>query len=244
MFCIKCGTVLPDDANFCFKCGCDLRNLNPKSGMDKFTIKCVKHPTAKPMRVNVGEYVKFGRYPQNNDNYKEPIEWLVLEVESNEALLVSRYGLDRRQYHQGVISMTWEQCDLRNWLNHDFLKSAFTAEEQRRIKISDVVNVANPEYGTSGGNNTQDRVFCLSIAEAERYFKNDGKRRCRLTPMAEEHGAGYGAHRNCWWWLRSPGDNQNYASGVRPDGSLCLRGDHIYDISSTVRPALRLICNL
>ncbi|WP_406546684.1 zinc-ribbon domain-containing protein, partial [Succinimonas sp.] len=27
MFCVKCGIPLPDDANFCFKCGCDLRSL-------------------------------------------------------------------------------------------------------------------------------------------------------------------------------------------------------------------------
>ncbi|WP_406043443.1 hypothetical protein [Succinimonas sp.] len=41
-----------------------------------------------------GDYVKFGSYTQNNSEVKEPIEWLVLEVNSHETLLVSRYGLD------------------------------------------------------------------------------------------------------------------------------------------------------
>ena len=196
--------------------------------------------------ITKGGYIKFGSYPQNNGNTKEPIEWLVLEVNDQEALLVSRYGLDCKQYHHQKTKITWEYCDLRNWLNHDFLKAAFSAEEQQKIKLSDVVNENNRKYDTSGGKNTQDRVFCLSLAEAESYFKNDRERQCRPTALAKVHGAYSSDDGYCWWWLRSPGDSQDYASGVFTGGALHPNGNYVLNGSLAVRPALRLsgICNL
>ena len=195
-----------------------------------------------PESVKQGGYIKFGSYPQENGNTREPIEWLVLEVNGNEAFLVSRYGLDCRQYHHACVSMTWEQCDLRKWLNHDFLEAAFTEEEQRRIKVSEVVNDNSRQYDTRGGNNTRDRVFCLSLAEAEQYFENDSERRCRPTAQAKAHGA-YVSAGCCYWWLRSPGDYQHSASYVYTGGALLPIGDYVHCDYGAVRPALRLIWN-
>ena len=209
------------------------------------TVKGIKYPAVmpKPMPVfKVGEYVKFGSYPQNYRS-GEPIEWLVLEVSDQEALLVSHYGLDCKEYHHWDVPMTWEQCNLRRWLNGKFLKAAFSAEDQRRIKLSEVVNGDNREYGTRGGYYTQDRVFCLSLAEAERYFKNDSERLCRPTAHARNQGAGVdNGNGCCCWWLRSPGFNQECASWVNAGGALCPGGNAVWDIHA-VRPALRLIWN-
>ncbi len=49
--------------------------------------------------IKRGDYVKFGRYPQNRGTVKDPIEWLALEVNGYEALLISRFSLDSRPYH-------------------------------------------------------------------------------------------------------------------------------------------------
>ena len=73
-----------------------------------------------------GDIIKFGKYPQDSNDSKSPIEWLVLDVKGNEALLISRYGLDCKRYHHERDDITWEDCDLRKWLNCDFLKSAFS----------------------------------------------------------------------------------------------------------------------
>ena len=189
-----------------------------------------------------GDIIKFGKYPQDRNGSKSPIEWLVLDVKGNEALLISRYGLDCKQYHSGG-SITWEDCDLRKWLNSDFLKSAFSNEESERILVSELRNDDNPEYGTPGGNDTKDRIFCLSIAEAEQYFSSDEDRQCRPTAYARNHRA-YVKNDCCDWWLRSIGFDQGRATDVDSGGALFLGGGGVNYGHDAVRPALRIICNL
>ena len=56
-----------------------------------------------------GDIIKFGKYPQDNYSFRTPIEWLVLDVKGNGALLISRYGLDRKRYHPVWENTTWCQ---------------------------------------------------------------------------------------------------------------------------------------
>lgn len=80
----------------------------------------------------VGHYVSFGKYEQDNNtsNGKEKIEWLVLEVKDGKALVISKYALDCKPYNTSSTNVTWETCSLRNWLNNDFINSAFSATEK------------------------------------------------------------------------------------------------------------------
>ncbi len=121
------------------------------------------------------EYVVFGSYEQDNDdsNGKEPIEWMVLDENENGKLLISRYVLDRVEYNTEYTDVTWETCSLREWLNEDFLNSAFTAEEQAKIATANLVNADNAYYGVDGGNDTKDKIFCLSLDEMFKYFEFD-----------------------------------------------------------------------
>lgn len=212
-----------------------------ENGVEKGETIMVNGIRYVPVTIKKGDFIKFGSYPQKNGRAKEPIEWLVLEVNGNEAFIVSRYGLDCKQYHHKNISMTWKNCDLREWLNHDFLNEAFSKEEQQRIRLSVIVNDDNLEHGTSGGSITKDRVFCLSLAEAKGYFNNDGERRCQPTTLAQTHGARFCDDGYCWWWLRSPGLNQGLASYVYPSGVFELRGCIVNIDCYAVRPALRII---
>lgn len=94
-----------------------------------------------------------------------PIEWLVLARDGNKALLISRYGLDAQKYNTINTGVTWEKCTLRTWLNNAFYNKAFNSAEQTAILITNVDNSKNQCYSgwsTSGGNNTQDKVFLLS----------------------------------------------------------------------------------
>ncbi len=197
-----------------------------------------------PVTMKKGAIIRFGHYPQNSDNRKSPIEWLVLHVKEKEVLLISRYALDCKQYHHGYTStsITWENCDLRKWLNGDFIKSAFSEEEAERILVSDIKNGDNPQHHTKGGNNTKDRVFCLSISEAKQYFGNDESRKCKPTAYARQQGASV-YNDCCYWWLRSPGGDQSNAADVDSDGALDLCGYIVNNDFHAVRPALRIICN-
>ena len=185
----------------------------------------------------VGNIVTFGTYPQMADGTDQtPIEWIVLDYDENnhKALLLSRYGLIAGQYNNAWTEITWEKCSLRKWMNGEFLNKAFSEAEQYKILTTVVDNSAGQGYwNTDGGSNTQDKIFLLSCAEAERYLGvtydggNNTDSRAAPTSFAKEQGGwkndsyltknGESAG---WWWLRSPGRNQNFAAYVNYSGLL------------------------
>lgn len=201
----------------------------------------------------IGDSVKFGTYPQTAEGSdKTPIEWRVLAREGNRALLLSRYGLDVQLYHTKSTEMTWEKCTLRKWLNDDFIDRAFTEEQRDAILLTNVDNSVGQGYGkwnTTGGKDTQDKVFLLSYAEANRYlgvtYDDDDNLKPRVVPTAYAIAQGAGTHEDYqtldgadagWWWLRSPGSGQRAASVVSCDGSLnCIL---VRCVDACVRPAL------
>ena len=195
-----------------------------------------------PQDIAVGGYIKLGRYYQESTVEKTPVEWLVLEKKSKELLLISRYVLDCRQYHHDRVTTTWEKCDIRKWLNNEFLKEAFSPEERERIKESKVTNADNPEQKTKGGNDTVDRVFLLSIQEASKYFTDDSSRQCKSTQFVEDKNFLIDESGFSDWWLRSPGAKK-YAAIVYADGTIDMFGSPVSNGSCSVRPVLRLLMN-
>ncbi len=121
---------------------------------------------------NAFETITLGTYEQDGDasNGAEPVEWLVLKREADRVLVLSRYVLDQKAFHVKRQEVTWETCDLRQWLNNDFYEKAFSAEDRQRIIATPLKPTGNPIYGVSGGNETTDNVFCLSLAEAVSCF--------------------------------------------------------------------------
>lgn len=112
------------------------------------------------------------------------MEWLVLAKEGNKVLVISKYALDCQPYNTSFTSVTWETCSLRKWLNGTFINNAFSAEEQAMIPTVTVSADKNPDYSTDPGNATQDKVFLLSITEANQYFTSDEARKCGTTEYA------------------------------------------------------------
>ena len=189
----------------------------------------------------VGGYVTFGSYEQDNNigNGQEPIEWLVLDYDAvnNRALMISRYGLDAKPYNEKFddanrryADITWEKCSLRMWLNGEFLSKAFTSQEQKCILTTKVDNSASQNYYgyvSEGGNNTQDKIFLLSYAEAKQYFdvsfalnRSRGEDNTKAQVEPTEYAIKQGADPNGAWWLRSPGEEQNCAFYINYQGHL------------------------
>ena len=217
-----------------------LNGLNYKDSANKLNSIKPQYQKILLSKAQAGSYVYFGAYEQDNNtsNGKEDVEWLVLAKEGNKVLVISKYALDCQQYNTSNINVTWETCSLRKWLNGTFLSAAFSSEEQSSIISSTVTADKNPSYSTS------DKVFLLSITEANKYFKSDGARKCAPTDYAIAQGActsdSYktGGKATCWWWLRSPGHLSSYAAYVHHGGSVYDHGNSVDHVKYGVRPAL------
>ena len=167
-------------------------------------------------------------------------------------MLLSKYVLDVQPYNEEFVDITWEKCTLRTWLNDTFINKAFTEEEQSAILMTEVDNSQSQcysGYDTDGGNDTQDRVFLLSYAEANEYlgvtYDDSDNTASRVSPT--DYAVAQGAYTSGgyktadgeqagWWWLRSPGLDRRYAARVFADGSLYDCG--VLDAYGCVRPAL------
>lgn len=215
-----------------------------KTTNDRTVAKKTETEVAKGVKKSVpavkkGGYIKFGSYYQENGSEKTPIEWKVLDKKENEVLLISRYALDCGQFHDDFEEITWEKCDLRKWLNGEFLKTVFTAAEQQKIVLTKLLNEKNPEFDIPGGKSTEDKIFCLSLDEAERFFQSDSSRKCKPSKYAldrEKHKNGEPSDIN-WWWLRTPGCDMYGAMVVEHSGKLDLDGVQNY-MNIFIRPAL------
>ena len=202
--------------------------------------------------VTTWDCIYFGNYYQSNSSTKEPIKWRVLSVNGNDAFLLADQNLDAKPYNEKFTDVTWATCTLRTWLNDTFLNTAFTSAEQAAIKNTTVVNDDNPYYDTEGGENTTDKVYLLSIAEASNTaygfngeFRTESEtREAKNTAYAKECGAWTSTSTeyegNGFWWLRSPGSDSLGASGVSYDGYGAANGLYVHVDDNAVRPALHL----
>ena len=194
----------------------------------------------KNPEYKVGETIEFGNYPQDKDGTEKPIEWIVMKNEGNQVLLLSKYVLDAKPYNEEWEGVTWQTSDIRQWLNNEFYTTAFNKSEKAKIQTSLIKNEDNSEYGTSEGNDTEDKVFLLSEKEAETLFSDEEERIAKATEYAEKSGVYVNEEKSVLWWLRSPGEGSNYAVAVTDDGWFDERGDDVDDSRDGVRPALHL----
>lgn len=179
----------------------------------------------------------FGTYEQDNDtsNGEEEIEWQVLDEKDGKKLLISKYALDCKPYNVTQTNVTWETCTLRTWLNEDFLNTAFTDAEKAIIPTVTISTDDNPNHFTNSGSETQDKLFLLSIPEAQEYFSSSDMRRCKPTPYVEAKRTDSGEF--IFWWLRTSGYRQSYETIVGAIGNLQGLGIGV-DNTTGVRPAL------
>ena len=121
------------------------------------------------------------------------------------------------------------------------------------------MNFGSYVYGAEGGNATDDQVFLLSWTEARDYLDGklyddlgtgnyNQKLLCRPTAYAKAQGVEtYSNSDNyypsdtagcCWWWLRSPGQDQSSAAPVYYAGALDGHYGYVDYSAVGVRPAL------
>lgn len=171
--------------------------------------------------LRLGDTISFGKYKDRE------IEWIILdEKEDGSKLLLSKNILLNKEYNNEFTSVTWEICTLRNWLNNDFYKEAFSTSEQSKIQTTKVINKDNEEWRTEGGKDTEDKIFILSVEEEYKYFNSYKKRVARGLDNFSDI-----------YWLRSPGIDTDSVAYVNSDGN--IEEDGYIDCGILgVRPAL------
>lgn len=183
-------------------------------------------PQGDPMKV--GSIITLGTYEQDNNsrNGKEPIEWIVLDYDASTdcSLVVSRYLLDVVPFKSKKVSaasLSWDNSDIRSWLNGTFMKDNFTRQEQNALRKA---NVTTKDFlGRSGGKDTKDYFFLLSRQDATKYFSSDKARSTMLTDYAAAQARKYGTdvtRSSTFWWLRSPGGYDYDGSVVDESGAV------------------------
>lgn len=213
--------------------------------------------------VNGTRYRRLSKSDTNNANYFgsstfryfkwERIKWRVLKVNGSTMYVMADRGLDCKCYNDTRVSITWENCTLRNWLNKDFFGTAFSSREQGAIVSQTVVNEDNPYYNNAeGGNDTTDNVYLLSLSEVmnpdygfcEDYDTYSVSRSVKTSDYAHARGAiTYtisDSVSNCYWWLRSPGIHANTAALVSPAGYVDSIGFNVNAFCDACMPALHI----
>ena len=195
--------------------------------------------------MQIGDKVKFGGY-----------DWLVLDIKDGAALIITEYIIQKRSYHNKYKDITWAECSLREYLNGEFYSHFSEADKQQIIPIVNT-NLDNQWYGTNGGQDTEDRIFLLSLDEvACKYFGDSSaklyspkKNQRYWFERKDENNHRRGAAKDglWWYWLRSPGRVGVKAVYVWPDGNIGIQGNNILkgniadgECMGGVRPALWL----
>ena len=175
----------------------------------------------------------FGKYEQDNnlENGSEDIEWLILEADAGNYVIISKYLLDAYYYHENMQEVSWETCSAKEWLNNDFYNKAFSAEEKEKIQNVIIDNSAC-------------NVYLLSAEEAATYFTSDSARTAELTVYAKANGAAtytYNNGNNGSWWTRTPSGEISRTAVVCSDGSIdTSTGGKNADSGFCIRPVLQI----
>ena len=193
-----------------------------------------------------GNKIYFGSYYLNSKEKKEPIEWDILEEKDGKALIISHYILDAIKFDDK--SNNYENSYIRNWLNNDFYNIAFNNNEKLIIETTKVDNSiasigfdVDPYHDTNSYvcNNTNDKIFLLSVKEAKKYFHFDEERMTKGIDYAKKQGLYYVSSTDTsFWWLRSSClVDAYYAYCVDNDGYIDYYFNYVDRIDRGIRPA-------
>lgn len=176
--------------------------------------------------------VEFGRFGKN----EEPINWIVLEKNNESALMISTYYLTSKianNKDEGARQeySCWSNSTLRRWLNYQFIKEAFYAEEEECLLENEI---STDEYDTINYDGwsaskitvqTTDKVYIPSSNDVEHYAINP------TSSVSNQNN-------NIEGWLRDRGHGIAFQRTLKANGEFGSEW-HFYS-SFGVRPMIRV----
>ncbi len=201
----------------------------------------------------VYDCIYFGKYWQkdtNNDGIvdknddRTSVKWRVLSADGNDAFIMADKNLDYREYNNIYRNVTWQTCDIRNWLNNEFYNEAFDEAEKEAIRTTYVNNSVNPDTVLKNEENTTDRIYLLSVDEAinpeygfpEYMYASTHIRRVHDTDYVNGLRAKYNFSNKEYWLLRNGIDDNEVI--INSDGNI-IKGGSV-DEKIGIRPVLHI----
>ncbi len=184
--------------------------------------------------AKVGDIVYFGHYDMKASiPGKERVTWIVEKIDGNKICLLAEYGIAGCWYNQKHQEVTWENSDIREYLNSEEFTDMFSDKEAELVT-------------TQNG----DILSLLTVDEAKEFFDSDEDRQIMITDVAEKNGVNINTpskanswdmkgYRSSWWWLK--GDNQDgsiTAPIVTVDGTIDIDKKVVNKPSGAIRPVI------
>ena len=218
-------------------------------------------------QLEIGDNLVFGNYSlpgncyPNDCKVNSPILWQVLDKDHDRLLLLSRYMLYWTFYDGSATLFSpspetdWEVSTIRIELNGECFNSWFSVEEQAIIPETLHFMDENPQYHTSSGDPTFDRLFLLSLEEANKYLGvnlnplSDSEESCPNTaaiaymimadPPLEESEYDTEVFPHCFpWWLRTTGIDAAHVVCINDLGHADFEGITSDADEVGIRPAM------
>ena len=195
---------------------------------------------AEKLKHSVGDTMEFGCWPAD-----KKIEWTIVASEGNNILLVSTHVIDANKFHDKYEDTTWAGSFIRKYLNEEFYQKAFSEQEKRRILLRPVKAYKNALYPTDPGEDTEDKIFLLSVNEVREYLESNDLVKAEPTPHALASGVEKDEKTGgCYWWLRTPGNAGCNVARVSGVGIILEHGFFASDNHNGIRPAMWISIDL
>lgn len=256
----------------CVIMNCFIMHNNAYSNAVIDRIKIMTPVTSYPITTNIEnmDTVTFGNYYNKMDEYgiynKEPIEWILVNRDDKNALLMSKYILDSKPFNDkkpnfsggkyvsrtsDYLSCDWKHSSLREWMTEVLFNEMFNESEKSIINKGYIDDTYIYDYSENSvlGFRTEDSIFLLNEKELFYYF---GKNK-----VGEEYvikstkGTDYANNRrglskksssdwsngNSDYMLRPTGELDNKTITIEANGSY-RRGAYISEEHHGVRPCI------
>lgn len=183
-------------------------------------------------KLNKGDMIRLGHYPQGMNGEVLPIKWQVLKVLPGRALVLADQVLDWHEFHTEGGPMRWEHSSIRDWLVNEFFTAAFTAEDQEQVFCNEQIEDPSGDFLWSllGMETTTDSIsdpiFLLCASDINELFPGEDALFCpgaegQMTLWAEaKNPEADSMDGNVCWWLRSSNANMPMAYIVSPVASV------------------------
>jgi hypothetical protein len=189
-------------------CECDSSGGLLSSGNDCVCPFGYKYNSSNQKCVSLenGDTLYFGKYYNENDENKEPIEWIVLNVDKDDILLMSKNILFYKEYYSGDVPDSndyndfYEESDVKQWLENDFFNAAFSAQEIAQIINKNYTYNINKHHVDDlevVSNTVTSKIFLPSRAFIEGVLPTLSDRMASTTPYASFSWFYYYG----WYWL-------------------------------------------